>query len=433
MLEILRRTLFNWRVILVCLELIFSFLYLRRRPGFPIRMLLWIPFFLFLDTGFTTMLGIPPSSNWFVLFGVVNLSYVLQFFLTLVILYICFDENINTILFFGTASYIIQHLYSSLANFVLCLFDGQETLFYLWIRIVLTIGTVLLTWAIFGVWFRKKIVNVDNTLLTAFSFATIMIISIFHSLVRDFFAIYNFATYLYAAITCLLLIQVQFGFMNQAQSRQEQENMENLLRFQAKQQRQQMENINIINMKCHDLKHQIAALRQMTSQDERNRSIGELEDAVMIYDTGIKTGNPALDVLLTEKNFICLQNHICFSAVTDAAAISFLSVQDMYSLLGNALDNAIEASLQLKDKEDRQISLNIDKKGGITYVTLENRYTGELHMDKNGELETTKGDRAMHGFGTKSIRYIVEKYGGHMTVNLEQQRYQLRILFFGEA
>lgn len=55
------------------------------------------------------------------------------------------------------------------------------------------------------------------------------------------------------------------------------------------------ENIDIINRKCHDLKHQIAALRDMCTKEEREKYIEEIQDSIQIYEAMVKTGNDVLD------------------------------------------------------------------------------------------------------------------------------------------
>ena len=77
------------------------------------------------------------------------------------------------------------------------------------------------------------------------------------------------------------------------------------------------ENIDIINRKCHDLKHQIAALRDMCTKEEREKYIEEIQDSIQIYEAMVKTGNDVLDTILTEKSLACKENDIVVSCVAD--------------------------------------------------------------------------------------------------------------------
>ena len=97
-------------------------------------------------------------------------------------------------------------------------------------------------------------------------------------------------------------------------------------------------------MKCHDIKKQIALLiDSLASFDEKKKFVDEVQKTVAIYEETANTGNEALDVLLTEKLRYCLGQKIRFSYIADGGALSFMDSADIWSLVGNALDNAAEA------------------------------------------------------------------------------------------
>ena len=101
---------------------------------------------------------------------------------------------------------------------------------------------------------------------------------------------------------------------------------------------------------------------------------------------------------------------------------------DVYSLFGNALDNAIEAVIKLQDKEKRVIGLKVRSAGELISVTLKNFYEGELLLDEEGFPDTTKEDKDYHGYGMKSIRMIVEKYDGDVSILTKEGVFYLNIL-----
>ena len=114
------------------------------------------------------------------------------------------------------------------------------------------------------------------------------------------------------------------------------------------------ENIDIINRKCHDLKHQIAALRDMCTKEEREKYIEEIQDSIQIYEAMVKTGNDVLDTILTEKSLACKENNIVVSCVADGKGLEFLHPIDLYTIFGNAMDNAIECVKNLQKQEKKQ-------------------------------------------------------------------------------
>lgn len=171
------------------------------------------------------------------------------------------------------------------------------------------------------------------------------------------------------------------------------------------------ENVALINQKCHDLKHQINALRSLSESKEREDRLNEIEKSVMIYDSVVETGNDAIDTVLTEKSLICERNHIIFTCMADGKCLDFIDVVDLYTILGNMLDNAIECCSQLERPEQRIISISIFSKANLVFIQCENYYEHELIL-KNGLPVSTKAANGYHGFGINGIRQTAEKYNG---------------------
>ena len=187
------------------------------------------------------------------------------------------------------------------------------------------------------------------------------------------------------------------------------------------------ENINLINHKCHDLKHQIAALRHIEDEHARNKQIGELEKAVFIYDAIVHTGNEVLDTLLTEKSLYCEQNGIALACVADGKAVSGMDPVDIYTIFGNALDNALECVAKFEDKTRKTISVIVTKRANMLLFQFENYYDEIVSDDKN-EFHTTKEQNGYHGFGLKSIEHTAEKYGGIMNISTDHSIFLLQVM-----
>lgn len=188
------------------------------------------------------------------------------------------------------------------------------------------------------------------------------------------------------------------------------------------------ENIDSINYKCHDLKHQIAYLRDPINSEEREKYIAKLEHDVMIYERTPKTGNAALDTTLASKSLLCEQKDIEFVFIADAKGLEFMEPTDVYSLIGNAMDNAIECVAKYEDREKRQISMQLASVGNILRICVENYCEDDLVI-RDGAIVTSKTDKRGHGFGLKSMHYVVEKYGGYMNVEQRGHLFVLTILF----
>lgn len=197
---------------------------------------------------------------------------------------------------------------------------------------------------------------------------------------------------------------------------------------EAKQYEMSRDNIEAINVKCHDIRHQIRHLRDGGEGVVDDMVLADIAREVDIYDSSVRSGNDALDTILTEKNLLCEQEHIILSCMADGSALSFMKPADLYSFFGNALDNAIEAVESLDDPDRRSISLVVRRQGDMALIHVENYYAGNVSFDVDGLPLTTKADKASHGFGTKSMRLIVESYDGAMRSNVQEDIFHLNAL-----
>ena len=97
-----------------------------------------------------------------------------------------------------------------------------------------------------------------------------------------------------------------------------------------------------------------------------------------------------------------------------------MSVSDICSLFGNALENAIRAVEILEDPEERIISLKVQEKNGMLLIRADNSFRGNLVFD--GDLpQTTKKKDGYHGYGLKSIQMVAKKYAGVMRIQTDEQ------------
>ncbi len=231
----------------------------------------------------------------------------------------------------------------------------------------------------------------------------------------------------YDLLCCQLLLWVQMEQRKEIDLAVSAATEERLRHQMEEQYHLSKENIDIINQKCHDLKHQISALREITSAKEREESIKEIENSVMIYDSAVKTGNRVLDTVLTEKSLLCEQHHIAWTCIADGSVLNRMAAVDLYTLFGNALDNAIESSRQIADEDMRNVSVNVRRKFRSAYIQIENYFDHELTQE-NGIFISTKKDPQNHGFGVESMKRIVQKYGGTLDIAAEDNIFVVSIL-----
>ncbi len=209
--------------------------------------------------------------------------------------------------------------------------------------------------------------------------------------------------------------------------RQELKAINRILMQQYEQYQLSRDNIELLNRKYHDLKHQINVIRTESDPEKKEAYLEEMETGIKMYEAQNKTGNSVLDTILTSKNMYCMQHDINFTCVADGTLLSSMDVMDICTIFGNVLDNAVECVEQLEDPNLRLIRTAVFAQNSFLMIRIENYYETELTMD-DGLPVTTKDDKRFHGYGIKSIRIAVEKYEGTMTIHTENHWFTVRIL-----
>ena len=101
---------------------------------------------------------------------------------------------------------------------------------------------------------------------------------------------------------------------------------------------------------------------------------------------------------------------------------------DIFSLFNNLLDNAIESVLKESDAEKRIVSMRIARRGDTVLVSVENYCASKIEFS-DGMPKTTKRDKSSHGIGLRSIRLVVDKYGGVLDFSQEDDTVRVNVLF----
>ncbi len=204
-------------------------------------------------------------------------------------------------------------------------------------------------------------------------------------------------------------------------------NIHSMLKAQYDKYRNYQTTFDMINVKYHDLKHQIAGLRAEMSEEQRQEWIDSLEQELESYSPELQTGNSVLDTLIAGKMMSCRANNIKVTCVADGNILDFMHVADICTIFGNALDNAIESVSLIDDPEKRLIHISVSPKKNFVIIQINNYCENQIKI-KNGYPVTTKADKSSHGFGLKSIRYTVDKYHGSVTFDVNKNWFELKIL-----
>lgn len=234
---------------------------------------------------------------------------------------------------------------------------------------------------------------------------------------------------LYAIMCNALALFIQFFWYRFALLKSDYLVLQRIREEEQKQYENSKANIELLNIKCHDLKHKLSSLETSLPRDE----VDSMRKIVDAYDNTYKTGLDVLDVILNEKNIRCMSKGISLTCMGDGKALSFMNTMDLYSLFGNMLENAIEATERIVDPAKKVVSVVIEKKEDYVFINTVN-YTEEKPLFEDGLPKTTKkGEWGYHGYGLKSIKHIAEKYQGGIAVGLEDGVFALNIYLLSKA
>lgn len=366
--------------------------------------------------------------------------YVLLLVLTLVLQKVCFEITTSDVLFIGISGYVTMHMEYVIVNEVLAIGIWPEVRENLLLYVVICAVSCILWYAVIIRIFAGKLKACagrlyENSKDTNIMFSLLILLmlsatfigqGIFHPSMNTTGHV-NYIGALMDFFVCVLVLVVQYSAFRINTLSREKEIVTQLLYERQKQYQLSKENIELSNHKCHDLKHQLQAIKQADSETFK-QYISEVEDTILIYDHVLETENEVLNTILTEKSLYCERHKVKLSCIADAAVLDFMSTMDIYALLGNALDNAIEAVSKYEDESKRVVSFTISGKDNFLSIQTNNYFEGEL-LFKNGlPLSTKRRNRFYHGFGMKSMKHLTEKYGGTMYVKAEQGIFMLQIV-----
>lgn len=190
-----------------------------------------------------------------------------------------------------------------------------------------------------------------------------------------------------------------------------------------------MESRNRVRALRHDMKNHILALQvlvQRKEAEETNQYLDSMKNFMTNPEEYVKTGNDTVDSLLNYK--IQKANEVLNVVETKISIPEQLRLRsfDLNVLLGNLLDNAIDASMQTEDKK-LKITIKLDK--GILFINICN--SCQKRRDRRRDfLETTKEDKVNHGIGLKNVRRIVEKYHGNIEFLYENDSMETDVMMY---
>ena len=382
------------------------------------------------ELGFT--LYPPLTDNASFVMAILSFLGVLGFMVVTVAF--CWHATLSTALFCSSSAYLLQNLALGLDRLVhflrivpvgagsvgepaLALTDVAS----LW-------GSTALVYALFYLLLarglrRRGLTDIHNPLML-FAVVVAMLVSIIFDLAIKDLAVFD-VPWRYAVVlalvhlaVCAFILGAEFEIIYNQALQTSVATMEAAMAEQQRQFELSSRTIDAINRRVHDIRHQV--LNTLASEEggglnrEQLRAIAHEVD---VYDAAVRTGNAALDVVVTEKGLLCEHAGITLTCVADGHALDFMAAADLYTLFGTALEGALKAVQMTEGDERRAISLNVRERMGMAAVSVE-------HYLPKGAEEA----RELGGLMLETMRAVVSRYDGSFTANAVDDIFHLDLL-----
>ena len=290
------------------------------------------------------------------------IRYACLFFAVALAVFICFDVNFRTALFCTVSGYATQHFATRILYFV-----EQYAALTSYVAVIVYIAVLAVVYALIFFLFARRMRGMKDMIVKRSDIIVLCLIIVACMMVLtqitefdDYETTGQKVVYLsYGLIICMVIFALQYGIFKNAVGESERKELERIRKEEKRNYEFKKETIELINIKCHDLKRQLAALGGRGISESE---IDELKDRISLYDFSLKTGNDDLDFVIAERAETMRKNGIEFEFL-GRAGLEFMSPSDIYSLFGNALDNAIEAADRLPCDE-RYVSVSIKQAVG---------------------------------------------------------------------
>lgn len=237
------------------------------------------------------------------------------------------------------------------------------------------------------------------------------------------------------AISLLLIINIIVfylydGLMIASEAKVEKFILSQEKKYYAKQFELMKSSINITRALRHDLSNHMGAIESLLKkgydekvleyiQQLRNLSYSDKEFA--------HSGNIVIDSILNYKLQEAESKGANISLNLKVPSDLELVSIDMVVILGNLLDNAIEAINKLEN--DKKILASINYKKGILLIHIENAFDGNVSLD-DGNIISSKKDKKDHGLGLKNVLRILEKYNGSLEYSYTESSFTVDIIMY---
>lgn len=185
---------------------------------------------------------------------------------------------------------------------------------------------------------------------------------------------------------------------------------------------------NELRMFRHDIRNRMLSLIGLISENESEKATQAMRNYIDWLDQKtnniVNSGNPVIDAILQSKLYFAKEQGIYIDVFMKLSTNLNIDEIELGIILGNALDNAIEAVINISEKEKKNIEIKMITVADRISISVKNPVKNNIDTQK---LITTKSNKRNHGYGIRSIQTIAQKYDGIVLVSCENNIFTINI------
>ena len=175
---------------------------------------------------------------------------------------------------------------------------------------------------------------------------------------------------------------------------------------------------NNLRAYAHDTKNHLSAIRNLNTNSEIEMHLLKMSESLAQYSKVCHSGNHTLDVIVDKYITECNINGVNFEFDIKNNNLSTIEPYDTVTILGNLLDNALEAA---KTSAQKTVSFETDYRNNFSVIIVSNSCDKNPLSDGRTLPLTTKINKQLHGFGLKSVKNTLKKYNGDISFDYDNR------------
>lgn len=206
-------------------------------------------------------------------------------------------------------------------------------------------------------------------------------------------------------------------------------------RYYEKQLKYITESYQTVRSAKHDIKNVLNAIKTMITEKKYQEIVSYIDNVnksagfnTIYVDTGISAIDGMLNYQIQRAKNVGIEM-VCKVSIPEELDLNEI---DMGVLLGNIIDNAIEATSKIKGNKEKKIDIHIKLIKQQLFINVTNPYEGLVLRDRKGNIKSTKADTKEHGIGLSNVEKVLDKYHGEMLVNDSNQCFRSEIMLYLE-